>query len=405
MEQSVVREFERPLVICQNCKSEIHWSNDVYSHSSARTVTSYAPIPPAVKEPCPNCNVMVDTRAAYPAMPGFPISFSLLKGAYTDFEVPDLAQQSSLEEIIHAIYATHDIRGLMGELNHPDRLAWYKGQLFHRSCKSFYRSLQLYFAYLILERHCFLTWAKVTAYYSRFYFIQSFLNLSLATWFELDNLFVFFDGTGFTCLTKKGLTDSPTLKKARSHEVWWQFMEAMKRPDYPIADLDFVLSRLVFNPAARNIANYDFRRQHGGFIELDWFDLSPYQMLSQLMPNPRCDLDITDIDRYFSEMAPDDCEAADFYSDEAQLQWSNFSAYLAMIIKLGIRQNYVCTPKIALLASVCLGKEYPNLMNGILTSATEILQDSFNVAHFTELHHENCGHHGWLAEFLCPHDS
>ena len=35
-------------------------------------------------------------------------------------------------------------------------------------------------------------------------------------------------------------------------------MEALKTPDFPIANLEFILTRLVFNPEERQTINYDF---------------------------------------------------------------------------------------------------------------------------------------------------
>jgi hypothetical protein len=52
--------------------------------------------------------------------------------------------------------------------------------MFYRSTTGFYWALQLFLSYLTLDKHCYRTWADVTAYYSRFYFIQSFLNLGLS---------------------------------------------------------------------------------------------------------------------------------------------------------------------------------------------------------------------------------
>ncbi len=72
-------------------------------------------------------------------------------------------------------------------------------------------------------------------------------------------------------------------------------MEALKRPAYPVDDLEFVLSRLEFDPSQRNRVNYGFEYHGGGFIELDWFDAGAVKMLNQMMPNPRPDRDITDL--------------------------------------------------------------------------------------------------------------
>ena len=350
-----MREFQRPLVICNNCQAKIYWPPALPEHYDADTISSKEKEPPNVFENCPRCGSQVDTRKAYPAISNFPLCFSVLKGCYSGLMMPFTMQRASLESFVHEIMEKSGIAGLSGKLNETGGPDFLKQQLFHRSCKSFYRSLQLFFAFLILERRCFLSWAKVTAYYSRFYFLQSFLNLALGTWCELDKVFILFDGTRAVCLRQRDLTTSPTLKVARSHEVWWQFMEAMKRPDYPVEELDFILSRMIFNPAERNLTNYDFRRQYGGFIELDWFDLSASQMLSQLSPWPRQDVDFTDIDRYFVGRDPENCDAADFYSDEAQILWHSLSGYLELAMALEIRQDFLCSEKIAILAAIHLG--------------------------------------------------
>jgi hypothetical protein len=307
-------------------------------------------------------------------------------------------RKESLELTINEIVEKSGLDGLTKALNEPSKKEWLIWHLFHRSCKSFYRSLQLFLAFLILDRRCFRSWAAVTAYYSRFFFLQEFLNLALATWTSLaKGVFVFFDGTGIICLLQKELYgSSPTLKKAGDHEVWWQLMEAMKRPDYPIQALDFILTRLIFNPSQRNLTNYDFRHQYGGFIELDWFDLSVSQMLAQLAPSPRADEDFTDTGRYFAGRAPEDCDLADFYSDEAQILWHSLSGYLELVMALEIRQDFLCSEKIAILAAIHLGHEYPKLMEGILLSATEILRDGFDVSDFMRKHMENPESLRWM---------
>src|SRR6266851_2192274 len=82
--------------------------------------------------------------------------------------------------------------------------------------------------------------------------------------------FIFFDGTQVV-FTPQDKLPSP-LKRSGSHDMWWGLMEALKSPDYPCDNLDFVLSKLVFNPERRQELNYDYDYVGGGFPELNWFD-------------------------------------------------------------------------------------------------------------------------------------
>jgi hypothetical protein len=70
-------------------------------------------------------------------------------------------------------------------LDAADARSWFRQRVFYRSCTAFYRSFELFLSFLTLERECFQTWARVTGYYSRFYFLRAFLNVLQAT-------FVFF---------------------------------------------------------------------------------------------------------------------------------------------------------------------------------------------------------------------
>jgi len=269
------------------------------------------------------------------------------------------------------------------ELSNGEGWNWYRQRLFYRSCTAFYRSLQLFYAYLVLERRCFVTWADVTGYYCRFFFIQAFLNLVLATWDSLDNYFFHFDGKQIRCTPKKDLT--PTAKIAGAHEIWWQFMEAMKVPiDYPLEHGEFVLSRLVFDPERRNNSNYGFEYLQGGFIELDWFDSGAKQMMSHFMPHPRPDRDITDIGRFFEGRNPEDCDVGDFYEDESQILWCSLKTYLDMLERLEIKQGFILTENMAALAEIHLRNDYCALMEGLLLSAEESLKTGFDVASFLQ---------------------
>lgn len=259
--------------------------------------------------------------------------------------------------------------------------------MFYRGAAAFYRSLQLFLGYLTLDRHCYRTWAEVTAYYSRFYFIQAFLNLTLSTHLSVGKkTFIFFDGTRVVCKPDKNL---PEAFRRGSHEMWWSLMEAVKSPDYPCDELGFILSRLVFNPERRNTVNYGYEYLFGGFNELDWFDSGPEQMLSHFMPRPRADEDITDIDRFFD---PEDVDVGDFYGDvEPQIIWSSLLGYLQLLRSLRFQQTFVKTETIITLCDLHIGAEYPILIQGIAKSVDGCLQDGFDLEFFLK-HYQSSEH-------------
>ena len=68
---------------------------------------------------------------------------------------------------------------------------WFRQRMFYRNCTAFYRIMQLFFAIVVMGRRCFVTWAEVIGYYSRYFFIQAFLNLLMLTWGSLHR-FLFF---------------------------------------------------------------------------------------------------------------------------------------------------------------------------------------------------------------------
>jgi hypothetical protein len=280
-----MREASRPPVEC-SCGAKLFWGFKWFSGG-----TLVSPFePPDQYVACPSCHTLVDTGSAYPVLPGVPVSYADLVKSYAGFQPNKEFHPRSLEEQIHADLEQTSPADVIAELNDPDGKLWLRERFFYRSSKSFYRSLQLFFAFLTLERNSYRTWAGVTGYYGRFFFIQAFLNLLQMTWLSLDNMVLFFDGTQAQLLAKQTLP--PTLKKANSHEIWWQLMETLKVPTgYPIDDLKAVLTRLTFNPSRRNTENYDFRYGEG-FPELEWFDHQDVsQMMSHFRPNRRSDRD------------------------------------------------------------------------------------------------------------------
>lgn len=378
-----MRQFCRPPVRCQNCNAKIYWNASLPQEFDTDTIVAPGEEPPGVQEQCPRCNGDVDTTPAYAAIPGFPPTFTALQQAYQEFVPFWESNRASFESTVATIIRGDDFSHVEQALNDPGRLRWYTQRMFYRSCTAFYRSLQLFFAFLILEGRCFSTWANITGYYSRFFFIQALLNLALSTWDSLNKCFFFFDGARVRCLPQRSL--SPTIKNAGSHEVWWQLMEAVKRPTgYPMEHLHFILTRLVFNPAERNNANYGFEYLRGGFIELDWFDSGARQMMSQFMPglSLRSDRDVTDINRFFGDRDPEECDVGDFYGDDAQIIWCSPIDYLRLMKALGFAQNFILTENVAALAEVHLAKDYPRIMNGVLLSVEECLNTGFDVAAF-----------------------
>ncbi len=194
--------------------------------------------------------------------------------------------------------------------------------------------------------------------------------------------FIFFDGTQVV-FTPQDKLPSP-LKRSGSHDMWWGLMEALKSPDYPCDNLDFVLSKLVFNPERRQELNYDYDYVGGGFPELNWFDSGWKQMSSHFMPHPRPDADITDMDRFFGDCDPEECDVGDFYGDDAQIIWCSLIVYLQLLKALGFKQHFVMTETIVWLSHLHVGKEYPSILQGIAQSTSEVLNDGFDLAGFKD---------------------
>lgn len=385
-----MREFNRPAVSCTSCGAHIYFNLTGSAANDPNEVIANRREPPELKETCPRCNADVDTSAAYASIPDFPPAFADLKKSYADFEPRWEHNRESFEVMMSEIFEEGNTPADLEALLNGDGWNWYRQRLFYRSCTAFYRCLQLFFAYLVLERRCFRSWATVTGYYSRFFFIQAFLNLMLTTFdAELRHLF-YFDGKRVRCMEKNQL--SPTLKKAFSHEAWWQLMEAIKTPsDFNFEHTGFVLSRLTYSPHQRNRANYGFEYLQGGFIELDWFDSGAKQLLSHFMPYPRQDRGITDIDRFFEGYNPENVDVGDFYGDEAQMLWCSIKTYLELLTALGFKQDFVLVENIAALAEIHLNNDYPNLMRGILIEAEKTLKQGFDAEKFIAEREANPG--------------
>lgn len=289
-----------------------------------------------------------------------------------------------LQESLKTIQLEDFVVGLNRDPGRP----WFKQRMFYRSATAFHRTLQLFLGFLTLDGHCYRTWSQVTAYYSRFYFVQAFLNLCGSTCLNVPiaakknaAAVLYFDGNGIRHIPVDKL---PKAFHKGSHELWWSLMEAMKTPEYPVEHLSFILSRLVFSPEQRNRINYSFEYLSGGFNELDWFDSGPDQMLNHFMPRPRMDEDITDIDRFFEGVNPEDADEGDFYGDEAQILWCSLIGYLQLVKSLGFSQSFLKTETILALCDLHIGAEYPNTIQGIARSVHAALQDDFDLKSFLE---------------------
>jgi hypothetical protein len=321
-------------------------------------------------------------------LPDFPPTFAELKTYYAGFTPKWETNRDSFEVNLTNWLATTSLKDVLTEFNRKEGLQWFKQRLFYRSATAFYRAVQLFLGYLTLDRHCYRTWSQVTAYYSRFYFLQAFLNLSGCTYLNVPkepsgnvSAVIYFDGKSIRHIEEKKL---PKSFRHGSHELWWSLMEAMKTPDYPIEHLSFILSRLLFNPEHRNQINYGFEYLSGGFIELDWFDSGADQMLNHFMPRPRQDEDITDIDRFFEGVNPENADEADFYSDEAQIIWCSLLSYLQLVKSMDFPQNFIKTETIVALCDLHIGSEYPKITQGIAQSVHGVLQDNLDLQPFLD---------------------
>jgi hypothetical protein len=385
-----MRKSVRPFVDCAQCGAKIHcshlWAD--YPDGVPREAIVHADWaePPRTVEKCPKCQADVDTTTAYPAIPKFPPTFDELKKVYEGFKPKwEHNRRSFDEEVGKFLSGGKTLDDCQSELNDPDGFAWFKQRMFYRSTTGFYRALQLFSGYLTLDKHCYRTWADITAYYSRFYFIQSFLNLILSTYLNLGKVgraFIFFNGNKIVCTPQDKL---PTLlKRSGSHDMWWSLMEAMKSPGYPCENLDFVLSDLVFNPERRQELNYDYDYAGGGFPELNWFDSGWKQMYSHFTPRPRVDADITDMNRFFGDCDPEQCDVGDFYGDDAQIIWHSLVVYLQLMKAFGFEQNFIKTENVVWLSHLHIGKEYPAIVQGIAQTTSGLLNDGFDLAGFKD---------------------
>ena len=379
-----MRMFERDPVICEKCQACLRWmlssGGELEGHE---TIEMKGMDPPARIVACPRCGTDVSTTDAYACIDGFPPRFESIKKAYADFTPKWEMKRQSFEEAVHEILdgCGRRLSVIEEQVNTAEGFQWFRQRMFYRSTIAFYRCYQLFLGFLVLERRCFKTWASVTGYYSRFYFIQALLNLLMSTWVEWDKVAFVFDGRRVTCHKLGDLRKvSKRFSKGGSHEMWWSMMEAMKCPQsFPVEEWEFVLSRLSMNPVQRNNVNYSFTYLFGGFNELEWSDSGAKQMMSHFMPVPRSDRDFTDMERFFQDAAPEDGDVGDFLGDtDVQVLWCSIMAYLRLLKLLEFEQPFVKTETLVALAEMHLARDYDRVREGIALTISEVLSDNYD---------------------------
>jgi hypothetical protein len=329
-------------------------------------------------------------------IPNFPPTFANLRTAYTGFRPAFEMRRASFREFLANYLRQVSLADFQNELAKNDAIAIeIKNQLmqrhFYKSATCFYRSLDLFMAYLALQKRMFGTWAEVTGYYSRFYFVQGFLNLLQANWFAHEeklpapglinprdkSLFIYNAGAEILCLSEHDLYQVLGAGSKRgSHQIWWALYSNLgDLADYPqYESLEFVLSDAYFNPRQRNQVNYSHEYVMA-FPELEWFDSGTENMIAQFRcQSGRADRDITDIDRFFGDMDPENCDVGDFYGDDAQMLWCSIDCYLRLLAAFEINQNFITADKIDALAEAHFGNEFPNIRRGIGIAVQEALQ-------------------------------
>lgn len=317
----------------------------------------------------------------------FPISFADLTSRYQSFNPHFEHHRSSFEQFFAPLLKNNNLSEVEKILNSDDALSQELLQRhFYMSSTSFYRSFQLFLAYLTLDKNRYNTWAEVTGYYSRFYFIQAFINLLQSTLIympnKLDvknnkerNFIIYNTGNRIRLLN---LNKTGGFEKIRgSHQRWWHlFHELESLTDYPVEEIDFILSDYYFNPDKRNEVNYshDYLK---GFIELEWFDIALDNMMAHynVCSQERQDRDITNIDRFFEGCDPEYCDPADFYADDAQILWYSIKIYLLLIKTLNINQDFITFEKLESISRIHLHSTLPTIFEGIINSCREILEE------------------------------
>jgi hypothetical protein len=326
-------------------------------------------------------------------IPDFPPPFARLQEIYRAFEPTYEYRRESFAEWWAHYLGQVDLKTLQAEINSGSPIgqeigSQLKQRHFYRSATSFYRSFDLLLSYLCLQRSKFGTWAQVTGYYCRFYFIQAFLNLLQSSWFGSEDsippaglissqdkrFFAYSTGTSVALLREKEL-GAAGVSNTGTHGIWWSLYGCLGNlSDFPqIETLEFVLSDGYFNPRTRNVVNYSHEYIEG-FPELEWFDSSTESMMSQFACQMhRPDRDITDIDRFFEGGDPENIDTGDFYGDDAQMLWCSIDCYLRILLALGVNQNFITVDKLEALTRAHIGDDFPRLTEGIAMALRESL--------------------------------
>jgi len=328
-------------------------------------------------------------------IPNFPPSYRELQVLYSDFEAQFEYRRESFRDFLAYYLKQVSLSDLEKELAKNDATAQavktaLRQRHFYRSATCFYRCFDLFLAYISLQNKMFGTWSQVTGYYSRFYFVQAFVNLLQANWFANEDrlpaaglinrkeavFYVYNTGRSIAFLNEHELYQALQLGNRRgSHQVWWSIYKSLGQlRDYPQFEaLEFVLSDGYFNPASRNEVNYSHEYVQA-FPELEWFDSATDSMMAQFScQSRRGDRDITNIDRFFGDRDPEDCDEGDFYGDEAQMLWCSIDCYLRFLAALKVKQDFVTVEKLEALAAAHFEDRFPNLLKGIIVSTREAL--------------------------------
>lgn len=324
---------------------------------------------------------------------GFPPKFEAIRTLYADFRPRFEFHRESFSAWWKNYLQRVSLDDFQQQINTDTELAReVRQQLvqrhFYRSATSFYRAFDLFLGFLALQKQRFGTWAEVTGYYSRFYFIQALLNLLQSSWFGAEEsipkdglinardcrFFAYNTGDRFVFLREAQLLTELGTNRLGSHAIWWKLYNCLEHvDDFPqIESLEFVLGDGYFNVEQRNKVNYSHEYIEG-FPELEWFDVDVRNMMSHFAFHPiRHDRDITDIDRFFSEEDPETADEGDYYGDEAQMLWCSIACYLRVLRALQIDQDFISKEKLGALSETHLQSILPKLCNGIITGIGEI---------------------------------
>ena len=328
-------------------------------------------------------------------IPNFPPRYKDLCALYSGFEPRFEHHRNSFRDFMARYLKQVSLRDLEKELATNDATAQtikvdLRQRHFYKSATCFYRCFDLFLAYITLQNKLFGTWSEVTGYYSRFYFVQALVNLLQGNWFANEermpvaglinkkeaNFYVYNTGQAIAFLNERELYDALQLGPRRgSHQIWWSIYKSLGLlDDYPqFETLEFVLGDGYFNPARRNEVNYSHEYIRA-FPELEWFDSATESMMAQFSCQCRReDRDITNMDRFFADFDPEDCDVGDFYGDEAQMLWCSIDCYLRFLSALRLKQDFITPEKIEALATAHFEGRFPNLLKGIVTSVEEAL--------------------------------